>query len=133
MSFKLAIVTPEKEALAMEADEVVAPGINGEVGLLPGHVPLITALRPGLMTVHSGGKKTVLAVSMGYAEVDGDTVTILTDSCEASNEVDLERAKAELAEAQKKLDGIGPEQADFALQQKRLMRAQARIDAANSK
>src|SRR5918996_386856 len=102
MALKLAIVTPEKEALAIECDEVIAPGVNGEIGLLPGHVPLITALRPGVLTVIKGGRKLYYAVSSGFAEVDQDQVTVLTASCEPATEIDVERARKALSDAEAK-------------------------------
>src|SRR5437763_424026 len=87
MALKLAIVTPEAE-LGLDADEVVVPGSNGEVGILPGHIPLITALHPGVLIVIRGGKKSIYATSTGFAEVEGSQVTLLTDSCEEARPFD---------------------------------------------
>ena len=70
MAIQLAIVTPTREAVAMECDEVIAPGAEGEVGLLPGHVPLITALSPGVLTVYKGGHQRFFAVGTGFAEIE---------------------------------------------------------------
>lgn len=127
---KLAIVTPDAEALAIECDEVVAPGVNGEIGLLAGHVPLITALRPGVLSVVTGNKKQHYAVSTGFAEIEADTVTILTDSCEAAESVDVDRAKRALLDAEAKLSDLSAEQQGYAATRDRLARARARIDAA---
>src|SRR5256885_17224126 len=100
MALKLAIVTPDAEVLAIEADEVVLPGASGEVGLLPGHIPLITALHPGVLTVIRQSKKTYYATSTGFAEIEGSQVTVLTDSCEEASAIDAGRAKKALQEAE---------------------------------
>ena len=130
MAIKLAIVTPEAEALAIECDEVVAPGANGDIGLLPGHVPLITALRPGVLTVLKDGKSSHYAVSTGFAEIEHDMVTILTSSCEASDAIDVNQAKAALREAETALADIGESDAKFPELNRARRRAQARIDTA---
>ncbi len=130
MAVKLAIVTPDQEALALECDEVVVPGARGEIGLLPGHVPLITTLRPGVLTIVNGTKKAFYAVASGYAEVEGDTVTILTDSCEESGKVDVQRAQRAQTDAEAQLLQLSPDTAGFAEQHLRVLRARARIDAA---
>ncbi len=129
MPIQLSIVTPDKDALAEECDEVVVPGIRGELGLLAGHVPLITAVRPGVLTVVHGTKKTFYAVSSGFAEVDGDNVSVLTSACEVSSEIDVERARRAKSNAEAKLSELGPEDVEQVDQQHRLSRAQARIDA----
>lgn len=126
----LAIVTPEEQVLAIEADEVVAPGANGEVGFLPGHVPLITALHPGVLTVIRGGKRTYYAVSTGFAEIENDKVTVLTDACEESSNIDLAAAHRALHEAEDKLKALAPDEPSYAEQKRRLDQAGARIDAA---
>jgi F-type H+-transporting ATPase subunit epsilon len=130
VAFKLAIVTPYEDVLDMECQEVVAPGVNGEIGLLPGHVPLVTTLRPGVLTVFKEGKKSVYAVSTGYAEIEQDKVTILTDACEAQGSIDVERARRALSESEKKLESLSPDEADYRTQQRRIQRATARLDAA---
>ncbi|MEL6183309.1 MAG: ATP synthase F1 subunit epsilon [Myxococcota bacterium] len=133
MPLELSIVTPEAEAVKVTCDEVTAPGKNGEIGLLPGHVPLITVLRPGLLTVITGGKKTVYAVSTGYAEVQGESVTVLTEDCELGDNVDVDRARNDIREAEKALETLGEADADYGVHRTRLERAQARLDAASTK
>ncbi|MEL7368776.1 MAG: F0F1 ATP synthase subunit epsilon [Myxococcota bacterium] len=130
MAIKLAIVTPEAEALSIECDEVVAPGANGDLGLLPGHIPLITALRPGVLTVIKSGKSNHYAVSTGFAEIEHDTVTILTASCESKDQIDLDAAKAALTEAERALKDIGENDAKYPELSRARNRAQARIDTA---
>jgi F-type H+-transporting ATPase subunit epsilon len=130
MALKLAIVTPEEQVVDQEVDEVVAPGANGEIGLLPGHVPIITALKPGVLTLIKNAKRTHFAVSTGYAEVEGETITVLTDSCEEAGTIDVQRAKRALGEALEKLKALSPDEPTYVEQKRRSDRAQARIDAA---
>src|SRR5437016_3669304 len=110
MALKLTIVTPDAEVLAIEADEVVVPGSNGEVGFLPGHTPLITALHPGVLTVAFGGKKAFYATSTGFAEIEGTQVTVLTDACEEAGTIDAGRARKALQEAEEKLKTLSPDE-----------------------
>ena len=130
MALKLVIVTPEADVLQIECDEVVVPGVKGEIGILPGHVALITALRPGVLVILSKGKKTYYAVNAGFAEVEEDTVTVLTDSSEEAAAIDVARAKKALAEAEEQLQGLSPEDSAFVDVRRRADRAAARIDAA---
>ena len=130
MPLQLTIVTPEREAVSATCDEVAVPGVDGEAGLLPGHVPVITALRPGVLTVIQEGKKSVYAVSTGCAELEDDQVTVLTAACLAAHEVDVEQAKADVAEMEKKIAELGEQDETYDTLRIRLRRAQARIDAA---
>ncbi len=130
MALKLAIVTPEADVLQIECDEVVVPGVNGELGILPGHVPLITGLRPGVLMIVKGGKKTFYAVSYGFAEVESDVVTVLTDSSEEASSIDAARAKKALNEAETKLQTLSPDDPSYHETKRRADRATARIDAA---
>jgi F-type H+-transporting ATPase subunit epsilon len=90
---QLEIVTPEKRVVADEVDEVVMPGTLGYLGVLPGHAPLLTGLDIGEVTLRNGSEKRYLAVSGGFAEVTRDRVSILADTCEPAEEIDLERAQ----------------------------------------
>jgi F-type H+-transporting ATPase subunit epsilon len=130
-ALSLAIVTPEADVLSVEADEVVVPGTNGELGFLPGHVPLITGLRAGVLTLIRGGKKTFYAVSTGFAEVEGDRVSVLTDSAEEAAAVDVGRAKKALAEAEEQVKTLSPDDVAYFDARRRLERATARIEAAS--
>lgn len=130
MALKLAIVTPDADVLQVECDEVVVPGTNGELGILPGHVPLITGLRPGVLMIVKGGKKTFYAVSYGFAEVENDVVTVLTDSSEEASTIDAARAKKALSEAEAKMQTMSPDDNGYSELKRRAERATARIDAA---
>ena len=88
------LVTPERHVLAEEdVDVVIAPGIEGELAVLPQHAPLVTELRPGAIVLRRGGEEEILAVSGGFLEVLGDTVTVLADTSERSEDINLERAQ----------------------------------------
>ena len=88
------LVTPERHILAEEdVDVVIAPGIEGELAVLPQHAPLVTELHPGVIVWRRGGEEEILAVSGGFLEVLGETVTVLADTSERSEDIDLERAQ----------------------------------------
>ena len=104
-TLRLEVVTPESKTFSEDVDMVTIPGIDGELGILPLHVPLITALKPGELRVLRGGQETFLATGGGFAEVLPDRVSILTDMAlrsadidEASAQAAMDRAKAALAD-----------------------------------
>ncbi len=129
MALSLSVVTPSAEVLKSQVDEVIVPGLKGEIGMLPGHVPLVSALKPGVLVTVLGGKKHFYAVSSGFAEIDADAVTILTDTCEPAEGIDGERAKRALVSAQQELEGLGPEDPGYGQTRRRLERALSRLDA----
>lgn len=115
---KLTIITPEKTAFDGEADSVVLNTEEGEIGILPGHLPLVTILRPGDVQVEFQGQKQFLAVDKGFAEVTDDNIRVLTEAAIDVEEIDLEAvAKAEeralryLAEAEGQPD-LDPHELD---------------------
>ncbi len=102
-TLRLEIVTPEKKTYSEDVDMVTIPGVDGEFGILPMHVPLITQLKPGPLKVQKGGQEILLATGGGFAEVMPDRVSILTDMAvrdadvdEASAQAAMDRAKAAL-------------------------------------
>ncbi len=103
MPLRLDIVTIERLAFSGEVDMVVAPGVQGEFGILPRHAPLITSLSPGELRFKQGDVETLFAVGGGYLEVVGDQVTVLADSAEQAVEIDLERAEAARERAERLL------------------------------
>lgn len=129
MALRCAIVTPTSEELDIECDEVVTPGVKGEIGMLPGHIPLITALHPGVLTVVKDGKKSFYAVGAGFAEIENDIVRVLTNTCEKSDEIDVERAKKKMEDAEKKIGDLSPETKGFADMQRRVRVNRARLNA----
>ncbi|MFV0336792.1 MAG: F0F1 ATP synthase subunit epsilon [Chthoniobacterales bacterium] len=89
----LEIVTPESLAYSEPVDSVVIPGADGELGILPMHVPLMTELNPGELRISKSGQETSMAIGYGFAEVVSDRVVVLTDT--AINEVDIDESAAE--------------------------------------
>jgi F-type H+-transporting ATPase subunit epsilon len=127
---RLEMVTPYKLVLSEEVDEVTAPGAIGEFGVLPGHTPLLTTLKIGEFSYRKGGEAFHVAVNWGYVEVEDDKVTVLVETAEPADQIDLERAKAALGRAEEALKKHAPEEKDFLLAQAALERAMIRIQVA---
>ena len=106
----LEIITAEREMYADEVDMLVAPGIEGQLGILPHHAPLMTVLQPGELIIRKDGEETYLAVTGGFLEVIGNKVTILADACEHSEEIDEERAQAAMDRAREELSRVDANQ-----------------------
>jgi len=96
---KLEMVTPYKRVLSEDVDEITAPGFIGELGILPDHTPLLTTLKVGELSYKKGNEVFHIAVNWGYLEVEKETVTVLVDTAERADEIDLARAKAALQRA----------------------------------
>jgi F-type H+-transporting ATPase subunit epsilon len=125
MALQLLVVTPERKVIEAEADEVELPGVEGYVGILPGHAPLITLLGTGVLTIRRGGSSTAYAVSAGFAEISGDRVSVLADSAEAAAEIDAAAAERDRAKAEEEMktagvDTLDPIRARFELAQARI-------------
>jgi F-type H+-transporting ATPase subunit epsilon len=101
-TFHFELVSPDKISFSGEVDQVDVPGAEGDFGVLAGHAPLIALLRPGLMTVYSGGEQTKLVVLGGFAEVGPDGLTVLADV--ATSVEDLDRASLQTQIAQMEQD-----------------------------
>jgi F-type H+-transporting ATPase subunit epsilon len=129
VALQLSIVTPDEEALDMACDEVVAPGIEGELGLMTGHIPLVSVLRPGVLVARHGGETKVFAVGTGYVEIDEDKVIVLTETCDRPDEIDEKTETDRIADAEKKLAGKGPADPDFLRLNRSLQLARSRIEA----
>lgn len=99
----LDIVTPYGHVFTGEVDEIVASGSEGEFGVLPDHVPFLTTMKIGMLTYKKGSETGHFFVNWGYAEVGPDKVTILADSAEKSEDIDVERAKAHLQRSEELL------------------------------
>ncbi|HEX9778072.1 MAG TPA: F0F1 ATP synthase subunit epsilon [Geopsychrobacteraceae bacterium] len=130
---KLEMVTPYKRVLSQEVDEITAPGALGELGLLPGHTPLLTTMKVGELSYRQGSEQFHVAVNWGYLEVEEDTVTVLVETAEVADEIDLERAKAALGRAEEALRTLSQEDKKFAVMQAALERAIIRIQVAGKK
>ena len=103
---KLEIVTPEKRVVDENVDSVTVPTLTGEAGILPNHAPLISALKPGILTFTNKGTTERLAVAGGFVEVSSDTVSVMTDTAESSADIDIEAARAEKEAAEKALAAV---------------------------
>ena len=103
MPMMLEIITAERQVYSDEVDMVIAPGIEGQLGILPQHAPLMTMLKPGELTVRKNGEDIYVAVSGGFMEVLGNRVSVLADACERSDEIDEERAQQAMQRAQERL------------------------------
>jgi len=102
-SLKLEIVTAERVVYAEEVDAVVAPGMEGQLGILPHHAPLMTTLQAGELLVRRGSEEDSLAISGGFLEVRPDRVIILADSAERAEEIDSARAEVARKRAEQRL------------------------------
>ena len=125
----LEIVTPERVVVAESVDEVVLPGIEGEFGVLPGHIPFLTALKVGELVYRSGSLKEHLAVSWGYVEVTADSVKVLAETAEKATEIDLSRAETARNEAEKILSA-GREDPEYEKAKVTLEKAVIRVQVA---
>jgi F-type H+-transporting ATPase subunit epsilon len=94
------LVTAERRVLTQEADIVIAPATDGEIGILPKHAPLMTMLHPGAMVLRNDGEEEILAITGGFLQVYRDRVLILADAAERSDELDEERATQARARAE---------------------------------
>jgi len=125
----LEIVTPEKKVLSEPVDIVVAPGQEGEFGVLPGHIPFLSKLKIGELHFRSGGVGKHIAIMGGYAEVLPNRVTVLAPAAEESIEIDVIRAKAARERAERRL-AEAKDRLEFARAQAALQRALARLKVA---
>ncbi len=111
---KLEIVTPEKRVLDAEVDSVTVPTASGEAGILQSHAPLISALKPGVLSYAVKGATDKLAISGGFVEVNSDTVSVLVDTAEMPADIDIDAAKSDLEAAEKAIAAAGLVAADDA-------------------
>ena len=129
MVFELA--TPTRMLVTAEVDEVVAPGIEGYFGVLPGHAAFLTTLAPGEVVYRSGQQEHHVAVAGGFAEVRPERVIILAEHAERPEEIDRERAERARQRAEMRLQGKGPDGStadiDFARALAALARALTRL------
>ena len=104
----LEVVTPHRTVLVEDVDSVTLPGMEGELGILPEHIPLLTTLDSGIVSYSSSGKTQAIAVHWGYAQVEGNSVSVLAELAETAAEIDLQRAKDAENKAKETLFSGGP-------------------------
>lgn len=125
-SLLLEIVTPDKLVLSETVDYVGAPGYEGEFGILPNHIPFLSALAIGSLYYKSGGKTNHVFISGGFAEVSDNKVSVLAEAAELAEDIDLERARKAKERAEQRL-AQQKEKVDYARAQASLQRALARM------
>ena len=130
---KLEMVTPYKRVLSEEVDEVTAPGSVGEFGVLPDHTSLLTTLKVGELTYKQGNETFHVAINWGYVEVEDNVMTVLVETAEPADQIDVERAKAALARAEEALKKLSSEDKEFKLMEAALERALIRVQVASKK
>ena len=129
MPLRFEILTPRGVVFQCDVRHVRIPGVAGEIGVRVGHLPFMTALRPGVIELASSdGKKERIALSGGYVEVMPDKIVVLAETAETAEQIDLERAKAARKRAQEKLRGLA-DRAEIERQRAAIERAKARIRA----
>ena len=102
-TLKLEIVTAERQIFTGDANVIVAPGIEGQLGILPHHAPLMTILQPGELLIRKDSEETYMAVTGGFLEVRPDKVVVLADACERADEIDIARAEEAKQRAEQRL------------------------------
>ena len=130
MALQLDIITPERRLLSEQVDAVTIPGLGGELGILPGHTPLISQLQTGVLSYTRGAETRRLLVSGGFVEVNDDRVSVLTDLAELPGEIDAARARLERDEAEKRLGAFTGAPEEMAEVRTQLDRATARLQLA---
>ena len=130
---KLEMVTPYKRVLSEEVDEVTAPGTVGEFGVLPDHTSLLTTLKVGELTYNKDGETFHVAVNWGYVEVEDNVMTVLVETAEPADQIDLERAKAALTRAEEALKNLTSADKEFKIMECALERALIRVQVASKK
>ncbi len=131
---KLEVVTPERRVVEADVDSVTVPTASGEAGIMSAHAPLISALKPGILTYSEKGNVEKLAVSTGFVEVSNDLVSVMTDFAENADDVDLNAAKKDREEAEKDLAAVASEPSENTEAiRERIEHANARIQVAGSR
>jgi F-type H+-transporting ATPase subunit epsilon len=128
---QLRIVTPTRLVVDEEVDEITAPGVLGQFGVLPNHIAFLTLLQAGELAYKQGGRVTRLAIGGGYAEVLDNVMTVLADAAEFAGEIDVGRAQRAKEQAEKSLAAVNTDDREFALCEAALARALARLEVAS--
>jgi len=127
---QLEVVTPERRVLNEAVDMVTVPGLGGELGILPGHTPLISQLQTGVLSYTQSGKSFQLHVSGGFVEVRDDLVSVLASVAERPEEIDAARAKLSRDKWEKQLNAWSGSEEDFEVAKTKLDRSLVRLQLA---
>jgi len=125
---RLTIVTRERKIVETDAEEVILPASDGEIGILPGHTPLLATLRIGQMRYRSGSEVHRMVLSWGFAEVLPDRVIVMAETARLPQEIDMAMAESERNEAERELADLSSNDPQFALVEARLEESVAMID-----
>ena len=107
-TFHFELASPERLVFSGEVDQVDVPGSEGEFGVLAGHAPLVTTLRPGMLTVYQGGEKHAIVVHGGFAEVGANGLTVLADMATAFKDIDRTAFATQISEMEERIKQIEP-------------------------
>src|SRR4051794_29337812 len=130
MPLLLEIVTPEREVFSDQVDSVVCPGIDGELGILPHHAPLLTTLGFGELRIRRGAEEEFFAIAGGFLQVRSDKVVVMAETADMASEIDVEKALEARRDAEQALSEGFEEPADLARARAALQRALIRIRVA---
>ncbi len=130
MTLHLEIVTPERLAYEDDVDMVLVPGIDGELGILPHHTPLVSLLGVGELEIRKGGTSESFAIAGGFLQVRPDKVVVMAETADLASEIDLEKAQEARREAERMLETGFHEGADLAAARAQLQQALMRIRVA---
>ncbi|HEY0005450.1 MAG TPA: F0F1 ATP synthase subunit epsilon [Pyrinomonadaceae bacterium] len=128
---QLEVVTPERRVFSESVDEVYVPGLNGEMGILPGHTPLISQLQTGILSYTQNGTTRRMHVSGGFVEVNQDKVSVLAEIAEWPEEIDAARARIARERAEKTLSAFTGTEEDFEVARAKLERSVTRLQLAS--
>ncbi|MBA2871191.1 F-type H+-transporting ATPase subunit epsilon [Anoxybacillus calidus] len=131
-TIKVSVVTPDGPVYEADVEMVSAKAQSGELGILPGHIPMVTPLNIGAVRLKKGGNTELVAVSGGFLEVRPDQVTILAQAAEKAEDIDVERAKAAKERAERRLQSK-QEDVDFKRAELALKRAINRLNVAGAR
>ncbi len=130
MPLLLEIVTPERLAYSDEVDSVNLPGIEGELGVLPHHAPLVSMLGVGELRIRKGGVEESFAIVGGFLQVRPDRVVVMAETADLASDIDLEKAQEARREAERALEGAPTDAVDLASARAQLQHALLRIRVA---
>ncbi len=130
MPIRLEIVTPERLAFEDDVDSVTVPGVEGELGILPHHAPLVSMLGFGELRIRKGGSEELFAIVGGFVQVRPDKVVVMAETADLAAEIDVEKAQEARREAERALEGGYSEGADLSAARAALQQALLRIRVA---
>ncbi|HEY6139133.1 MAG TPA: ATP synthase F1 subunit epsilon [Thermoanaerobaculia bacterium] len=125
---RLVVVTRERKIVEADVDEVILPAYNGEIGVLPGHTPLLAVLKVGIMRYREGGKTSSLVLSWGFAEVLPDRVIVMAETARLPEEIDPAAAEAAKRDAEREIADLSSHDPEFAVVEARLEESVAMIN-----